>query len=386
MLKKIIHWLHLWLGIGSGIVVLIVSLTGCVYVFSDELKEAFYHERLFVEPSDAAPMPISKLREGAQQALGAPYQISRSEVYPAKDRSWVFRAVETNPQGIGHWNYYRFYFRVYVNPYTGEILHIEDSRDEFFQLILSTHLNLLLGERIGGPIVGYSTLIFIFSLLSGLVLWWPKKWKMKFLKKGLSIKWKASFKRVNYDLHNTVGFYILLPALIIAITGVVYSFPWVDQAVQYVFEGGRTVEKRQVPKSSVPQNEEYNALDHSLMDVLRKHPTADLLSLRFRKEEIAPIDIQVRFEKRKTHLFAWYYFDKDTGNLLMEYGHDTIKGGEKMRSLNFDLHVGSIGGMFTRILAFLISLICASLPVTGFIIWYNKHKKRKKSVNGALKK
>src|SRR5690606_36647497 len=111
---------------------------------------------------------------------------------------------------------------------------------------------------------------------------------------------------------------------------------------------------------------------------------ADLLSLRFRKEEIAPIDIQVRFEKRKTHLFAWYYFDKDTGNLLMEYGHDTIKGGEKMRSLNFDLHVGSIGGMFTRILAFLISLICASLPVTGFIIWYNKHKKRKKSVNGAL--
>lgn len=377
MLKKIIHWLHLWLGIGSGIVVLIVSLTGCIYVFSDELKETFYHDRFFIQPSEAAPMPISILREKAQEALGTEYQISRSEVYPAKDRSWIFRATETNPEGFGHWNYYTYYWRVYVNPYNGEILHIEDSRNEFFQLVLSTHLSLLLGDQIGGAIVGYSTLIFIFLLLSGLVLWWPKKMRINSFKRGLTIKWKASFRRFNYDLHNTAGFYILLPALVLAITGVVYSFAWVDQSVQYVFDGGKTVEKRQIPES-IPTNEVvYDALDNSLIQVLQKHSTADLLSLRFRKGETAPIDIQVRFEKRKTHLFAWYYFDRNTGNLLMEYGSNTVKGGEKGRTMNFDLHVGSIGGMPTRILAFLISLVCASLPVTGFIIWYKRHKKRK---------
>src|SRR5690606_9119550 len=377
MLKKLIHWLHLWLGMVTGVVVLIVSITGCIYVFADELKETFYHDRFFIEASNIAPMPMSVLRDRAQEALGSSYQISRSEVYPANDRSWVFRASETNPEGIGHWNYYTYYYRVYINPYTGEVIHIENSRNEFFQLVLSAHMNLLLGDKIGGAIVGYSTLIFVFLLLSGLVLWWPKKWRMSSIKKSFFIKWKGSPRRLNYDLHNTAGFYALLPALILAITGLIYSFTWVDNSMQYIFDGGKKIEKREIPKSMPADELAYDALDQSLITVLQKHPAADLLSLRFRKGDTAPIDIQVRFEKRKTHLFAWYYFDRNNGNFLMSYGSDTVKGGEKFRTMNFDLHVGSIGGMPTRIFAFLISLISASLPVTGFIIWYKRHKKVK---------
>lgn len=47
--------------------------------------------------------------------------------------------------------------------------------------------------------------------------------------------------------------------------------------------------------------------------------------------------------------------------------------------LNYDLHVGSIGGIWTKIIAFLVCIILASLPVTGFIIWWGKKKKGKKS-------
>ena len=48
-----------------------------------------------------------------------------------------------------------------------------------------------------------------------------------------------------------------------------------------------------------------------------------------------------------------------------------------MNDMNYDLHVGQIGGLTTKIIAFLASLICASLPITGFIIWLGKRKKSK---------
>jgi len=52
-------------------------------------------------------------------------------------------------------------------------------------------------------------------------------------------------------------------------------------------------------------------------------------------------------------------------------------GGDKMMRLNYDLHVGSIGGITTKIIALLVCIISASLPITGFIIWLGKKKKPK---------
>jgi uncharacterized iron-regulated membrane protein len=50
----------------------------------------------------------------------------------------------------------------------------------------------------------------------------------------------------------------------------------------------------------------------------------------------------------------------------------------RIRRLNYGLHVGEIGGLTTKIIYFLASLICASLPVTGFLVWWGKKKKKKK--------
>lgn len=376
MIRKAFFEVHKWLGLFSGVVVLIVSLSGCVYVFTDELKDIFHRGRLYVRvPENQHRKSFSLLLTNARRALGSDYEITRSEILPGMDRSWIFRASKTNSEAIGHWNYYSYYFRVYVNPYTGEIIHIEDSKNDFFQLVLSTHMNLLLGPHIGKPLVGYSTLIFFVLLVSGLVLWWPKKWKRRTIKKGLTFKKKAKVKRFNYDLHNVLGFYSLLPALLITITGLVYSFDWVDNSIQYIADGGKKVSKQIIPDSSPA--EAYNAriMDNIIERLLSDHKDADQFSLRFRNDKLAPLDVQIRFKESRTHLFAWYYFDRNSGDLLLKYGHNELNGGAKLRSMNYDLHVGSIGGMSTKILAFMASLICASLPVTGFLIWFYKRRK-----------
>jgi len=380
MLRKIFFWLHKWLGLVTGLVVLVVSITACINVFADELREFFYADRFFSKVEDRPVMNFSDLRRNAQEALGPRYKITRCEVYPEPGRNWIFRATSTDPNGIGHWNYYKYYYRVYINPYNGKVAYVEDTRNEFFQLVLNTHMNLLLGKRVGGLITGISTLCFLVLLLSGLFLWWPKKWSIKNLRKGLLLKRNAGPKRRNYDLHNVLGFYTLLPAMLICITGLVFAFDWADSSVQYLVNGAKVVEKRAIPISS--PNEDYHpeAIDGAVAMLLKVHSQADVSSIRFREKSTDPLDVQVRLAEKRTHLFNWYYFDRNSGELLLQYGHENVKGGEKFRSMNFDLHTGAFSGLPTKLLAFFVSLICASLPVTGFIVWYNRTKGKSRRV------
>jgi len=375
MAKRIFLWLHKWLGLITGLVVLIVSLTGCINVFADELKEYFYHERFFTESSKPQKaLNFSLLRANAQKALGDRYKVSRCEIYPAPNRNWIFRASKTDPDAFGHWNYYKYYYRVYINPYSGKVIYVEDTKNEFFQLAMSLHLNLLLGEHIGGMITGVSVTCFFLMLLSGLVIWWPKRWTPKAIRTKLLIKSGTGPKRFNYDLHNVLGFYVLIPALIISITGMVFAFDWADHSVQFVANGAQVVKKRKIPESTPNKDYALLAIDGAVEQVLRKHTGADMFSIRFREKETDPLDIQVRLASKRTHRFAWYYFDRNTGKQILSYGDQDIKGGEKIKSMNYDLHTGAYAGLPTKILAFLVSLICSSLPLTGFMIWYNKQK------------
>jgi uncharacterized iron-regulated membrane protein len=373
MARKIFFWLHKWLGLSTGLVVLIVSLTGCINVFSDELKEYFYHDRYYVE-SGANPQfkNFSVLRDQAQKALGPKIKISRCEIYPAKGRTWIFRASLTHKKGIGYWNYNKYYYRVYVDPYKGKVVYVEDTRNEFFQLVLSLHRNLLLGDTVGGIVTGTSALCFFILLLSGLILWFPRKWKAKAFKRALVLKRDVGGKRLNYDLHNMSGFYILIPALLICITGLVFAFDWADKSVQYVANGGKTVEKRAIPLSTPNKIYKLAASDSVIALLLHIHPQADVFSIRFREKDTDPLDVQVRLAKNRTHLFQWYYFDRNNGKLLMRYGDQDVKGGEKFRSMNYDLHTGAYAGIPTKLLALFVALICAAMPVTGFFIWYNR--------------
>lgn len=380
MLSRLNAWLHLWLGLITGLVVFVVSITGCLYVFIDELKALAYHERLFVPPQQAPFKPVSEMLANAQDALGPAYSVSRCDFQPTANRSWVFRALDINPDGIGHWDYFRYNFRVYVNPYTAEVLHVENTNHEFFQIVLGLHTHLLLGHKIGQPIVAYSVLIFIFLLVSGLILWWPKKWRGKPLRQAFTVKWKAKVKRLNYDLHNVWGFYMLIPALILALTGLVFSFQWVADSFYTVFSGGQPKPKREAPLSPPQQEPSSAPMDRAFADVLAGHPDADMISMRFRERATAPYDFQVRKVKSRTYHFEWAYYERSTGQLLSSYGTADLNSGEKVRALNFDLHVGSFMGLGSKLLMFVASLVCASLPVTGFFIWYNrKWGKRKRA-------
>jgi len=378
-MKKGLLFLHKWLGIFSGLIFMVLSLTGAIFVFNEEINVLLKPEKYFIQPDTnlvSNHLPINRLLELAQNAIPKKEEISRIEIYPDKHRTWVFRAQKTDKSAIGYNKYILYYKKVYINPYTGKIHQVENTKNDFFQMVIQLHMNLLLGKKIGQPIIIMSVICFMLISLSGIYLWWPKKWKRKKIAKHFKIEWKKNWKwkRKNYDIHRVLGFYSCLFILLFSITGLVFASPIFKE--KYISFFNYISKDTITNKKNFPlvQQEFNNTFDNTLAYVLKAHPNADKISVRLRDENEKNIDFQVRIEKNKSNVFYWYYFDKTNGQISNIKSYNNQKLGDRMDSLNYDLHTGSLGGVYTKIIYVLICIICFLLPVTGFIIYWNKKR------------
>lgn len=378
-LKKLNAWLHLWLGLASGLIVFIVSITGCLFAFQKEITEVIHKDMMFVTPLSTPMLPPTVLQEKAQAAIGKDKPISYMTFYKEPDRAWEFMVYKAgNEKAITVFGATDYYGSVFVNPYTGAVTGIHDYKTDFFVIVKYLHWSLLLNHPIGEQIVGWSTLIFVILLITGLILWWPKKWTKSTREQSFKIKWSAKFKRVNYDLHNVLGFYSMLVALVLALTGMVWAFKWFQATVYVIAARSITPPDHKTFKSDTLQLPSTKAFDIAYNYMLKEIPDAQRFGASVPAAEAsAPIYMSAYFGKETYYNRDDFQFDKNTGKMLDRLTAKDRNAGEKLIGMNYDIHVGAIGGLPGKILAFIISLICASLPVTGLLVWLNKGKKNK---------
>lgn len=361
-------WLHLWLGLASGIVVLIMGVTGCILVFEHEIKQMTSPWLNVEAQSSDKVLPPSKIYAAVKKTL--PEKDIHGVWYNGLDKTIK---VDVESDSL-----------IYVNPYNGKITGMVDHED-FFHEIDEGHRYLWLGKEIGTTITSWATLIFFFLLISGIILWFPKKWNKTTINGSFKIKWNARFKRLNYDLHNVLGFYSLILAFLIALTGLVMTFHWVRESTYWI-TGGFTNEKE---KKEIVAEVKPDTLSKPKNDMLT---SADIIFNKVRKEIAKQNNeaVIIHFpDEPKDNFYActdmhngnWrdLYFDQKTLELLpssRKYIGDE-KFHDWMSRSNYSLHVGAIGGLPTKIIYFIASLICASLPLTGFYIWWGRKKKQK---------
>ncbi|NJI72374.1 PepSY domain-containing protein [Sphingobacterium kitahiroshimense] len=383
MLKKILHQTHLWMGLLSSLIVFILGITGCILAFVDEIKPVVYKNHYYVESTspDHERQSFSTLLDHAEQHWGAEKQVSAVEIENNPQRTWHFRAYkEDDNDGIWYWNEKKYYESVFINPYTAANVYSENAEFEFFRVILYLHWSLLFKNDIGQPIVGTATLFFVLLLLTGLYLWWPKNKKARRVRFWFRWKNKTGIKRKNYDLHNILGFYSFTIALILGLTGMIWAFPWFDESVQQVLnkienKAPETVLAKPI-QSKAHFNTNLSVYDNILNEVEVTYPDAHAYYFYFPQKEEASLNVYIRYEKSYASIIRQYEVKK--GYLQKTIDFSSKNYGEKMRALNYDIHLGSILGIPGKMLVFLASLIAASLPVTGFYIWYNRRKKKKK--------
>lgn len=369
LLYKVSAWLHLWLGLLSGIVVFIVSITGAIYTFKDEIRTLIEPFQTVSVPEDATMLPPSQLSDAVQDAYD--YPSVWGVHYRGEEKSAVVPYYADPSE----------YQIAYVNPYTAEPLHNRYLDGDFFRFIIEGHYQLWLPRWIGKPVVSYGTLIFVILLISGLVLWWPKRWSMRYVKKGLKISWKSSWRRINLDLHNVVGFYTLLIALILGLTGMVYGMSWFKTAVYWTGSGGEFPNQERVTSdttliaSSASKPDQDRLYDNLLQSGF--NPNDSQVWFFYPRGEEGVWNVQVNPNLHNSYLSrSTYYEQHSLKQLKKEPSFAEANGGEQLSRLNYDLHIGAIGGIWTKIIAFLACIVSASLPITGFIFWYDRERRK----------
>lgn len=381
--RKVAGFLHLWLGLASGIVVFILGVTGCLYVFQKEISDILYHKQFYVTPpANAVTLPVSQLKEIAQKALNSPNV--NVTTYTDHEKAWEFLYFKRgNKDGLTFFDEVETYKSAFINPYTGQVTGIMDYEKNFFVIVKYLHWSLLLNTKYGQPIVAYSTLIFVIMLITGMILWWPKNLKKSNLNKSFKIKWKAKFKRLNYDLHNVPGFYALLITLVLALTGMVWGMSWFQTIVYVVASQSTTPPKQRELSSDSTAVAVKKPLDIAFAVARDQFKDARRIGLFFSGERKSEVISAYGFRGKEDYYDVdVLQFDQFTGALLGRENFKDKNNGEKIISMNYDIHVGVVLGLTGKILAFFGSFIAASLPVTGFMIWLGrKNKKQVKPVS-----
>lgn len=392
-IRKFFNDVHLWAGLISGIIIVVVCLSGTIYVYSTELEElAAPHLHQVEVPENSSRIPANEIITKVSQFAGG--EVGSLSI--PNDFSGTF---QLNVRKEGDKS--RFGTTYYVNPYTGDI--VGDSNEEtatatFMGYMFSLHRWLLLdkieeplfGElenrKLGSYITGAATILFTLGVITGMIIWFPRK--IKNWKQGLKIKWGVSWKRTNHDLHNSMAFYSVIILFLMGITGPQWSFPWYRTALQKALgtyeerKGGQERGGRGSDKQAKESQESRDAVAPLSIEAYLSSADIALPYKGNYRVRISP-DSPVEISKNRVGFFAPAAGDKvtvdpATGEVLSKEIFREKPFNERIAGSIKALHMGNVYGQFSKLLYFIACLIATSLPITGTLIWVNKMKKRPK--------
>ncbi len=368
--KKWFGKLHLWLGLSTGLVVFILGITGAIYCFAPELQ-SLQPYRTVKEEKGSFLLP-SQIQQIAESKL--PGKSPQRIYYDARDKAVMVLFSKKE----------EYSYSIFINPYSGEVLKVRNNEKDFLSVVLQLHRTLLIPY--GHDIIRWSTVIFIFMLISGLILWWPKN--KRTAKQGFHIMWHAHPKRLNYDLHKVLGFYVTWIVIFTALTGLMFAFEGFAGFVYKSTGADRSLVKAKPPLSDTTQMDGKQ----DAIDIIWKGVQPDMYNRYASVMFVLPaakngsILLRANPEKGTIYKSDFRYFDQYTGKEISGayvWGKhsDASTGADYIRRMNYDIHTGAIFGLPGRIALFFVALIVASLPVTGFCFWWFKKRKAKRLVN-----
>lgn len=366
-LKEAVGKVHLYVGLTIGILFFVIAFSGAVYTWAPEISAVIYHQEVarksapFISASKAKSVLDIEFPEGDFRTIF--YRDSSSTIQ-----------VLLYGQGT--------YYHAEIDPYEGTLVHLQDMNKGWLNYIKFLHRNLMLGN-VGREIVHWTTLLFLVMLISGLVIWWPDNRAIR--KNRFTIKANSSGKKLNYDLHNVLGFYMTWVSIFSVVTGLFWGFSIVKDALREA-TGENEMEYDQ-PVSNVAGvdniNNQWDLID-SLVLTYRKQYPSRFVRASVPHKETDPIQVTLIDPDMVIYKTDHFYFDRYTGQCLSGNFENTLHKEASLfhtlHMMNYDIHFGTIIGLPGRVLVFLASLVASTLPITGFIVWWGK-RKRSTNVN-----
>lgn len=222
-MRRIVFWVHLVVGLTLGVFVMSMSVTGVLLTYERQML-GWARDAAIPDHAGETPMSIDALAAAAQQAGAGP---GYTLIVP-RDRTGIVQVSAGRRQNF------------YMDPYDGRVLEAPgQAMEAFFSRVTRIHRWLSFGggrSETGAAINGAANLGFAVLLVTGAILWWPRRWMWPLVKTQLFMRASyPSAKARHFNWHHVFGVWFLVPLLAIVLSGVVFSYPWANRLVYAAF-------------------------------------------------------------------------------------------------------------------------------------------------------
>lgn len=367
-LRKLIFQVHLWAGLIIGIYVMLIGLSGSILVFREELERVSHSEMLRPVNAQGAQIDILTATEKIEAA------------YPKKKVTFIYAPTPERPVFLGFLREKKGSLTVSIDPTTGKILGAVDLQKSVLSWVAQFHYFLLAGRWPGLMLNGIGAACLLLLTITGIVLWWPglKSWK-----RGFWVDFKRSWKRINFDSHNVVGFWTLAIVFFWAVSGVYFAWPRQFAAVVNFFSPVSQIGRVRVQPNSSGKIADTHAM---ISQAKALSPGTTLAAVSFPFDKKSPFLVYMARKKPKNLLEADYiYFDPATGKHLSTWHRGEANTvGEWVIWSMIPFHFGTFWGLGVKIIWALLGLSLPFLVITGTLMYWNRalSKKWKKLRHG----
>lgn len=345
------YWLvaHRWIGLGFGCVLLLAAITGSLLVLARPLDEAM-HPRLFraqgTAPAVLQPI-VSRLR--AEFGADAAFNI-RLPAHPGES----LRVSVSGP-----WN-----GTLFLDPASGLEAGRRAAGEGFFNVLFELHSSLYAGDT-GRAVLALAALAYVAMLLSGLVLWWPRRWRRAF-----AVRTRSGPTVALLDLHRVAGAALGLLVLVSVVTGAYLAWRpiagWVTAASG---QSPRPVTAPRVEASGVASV----SIDTALLRAQVHWPDAHVSAVHVPPRSLAAARARLRLPDDPHPIgMSTVWLDPASGRVRAAGRWSELDPGNRAFSFLYPLHTGDLAGAATSFAILLAGIALAGVGCTGLWMWYRR--------------
>src|SRR5262245_30850724 len=367
LFRKIFFWCHLLTGVTAGVIIFTMSVTGVLLTYEKQITSwaDLRASRIALPSPDASRLPVETLLAEARKARPG---LTINSITMRADAS-VPAAFGFNGGNI-----------LFVNPYTGAVIG-EGSRKVRGFFRVATDLHRWLGAQGDNranarAITGACNLGFLFLVLSGIYMWWPKKWTKEQFRNVMWFRRGLHGKARDFNWHNVIGFWSVVPLFIIVLSAAVISYNWAGNLV-YRMVGETPPAPRGTPaqSNSVTKRGERGG-ETSLDGLNRFWIRAEQqmfgwrsISLRLPATSDAPLIFTIdQGNGGQPHKRATLTLNRNTGDVVRWEPFSSYTTGRKLRMILRFAHTGEVAGIIGQTTAGLVSVGGAVLVITGLAL------------------
>jgi uncharacterized iron-regulated membrane protein len=355
-IRRSLFVLHMWIGLGLGLLLALLGLSGSVLVYDDQIADL-----LAPRPKAVAQGPMLSLDAivaAARQGSGSAGEEIQLVPPQRPGEAASVRIGRMSRMGAMAGMPHRQATEVLVDPVSGKVL---GQRRALLPPVLAfahrLHGNFLMG-RAGRRFVGWLGVAMVLLGLSGLVLWWPRRgqWKYAFL-----VRRTARGLRFHRELHAMLGVWAFLVFIIVSFSGVVLAWPQTLGAQPPGFKRGAVQTVKPVDGAR------RIGADRAVAIALRALPGTRLRSVSLPGRRDRPITVSLVSHGA---IAASVVIDPYRARVLSL--HDPS---ESFMAWQRPVHQGSLGPLW-KFLVFLVGLLPSVFVITGVVMWAKKRSGR----------